>query len=272
VMTTPTMLPPLPKSKWTKHILLQSRSSLLPHLPATELFTPEGLVERLHSDRRVIIKPALGEGGQYVCRITRLASGNQVEVRTGRTRVSPLFPDLLAALPPWVTLKPCIVQAFVDLCPYGGRATDIRTIVQRNEHGQFELTGTFVKTAPEHAFVTNVKQGGAIAATHKYIRASLRGRKRQHAAWAVIQAVSLEIGQFLGNRFSNAVYGIDLGLDRTGKVWIIEVNTQPNLGILGELDPRMKKRALDLRRYNRRAWVNGMQDAQAMSAALVTRR
>lgn len=272
MMTTPTVLPPLPKSKWSKHILLQGRSSLLPHLPATERFTSDALAARLRSDRRVIIKPALGEGGQYVCRITRMRSGYQVESGAGRERVSPLFPDLLAALPTWVTEKPCIVQAFVDLCPYRGRATDIRTIVQRNEQGQFELTGTFVKTAPDQAFVTNVKQGGAIDATHKYLRASVRGTKRQTAVWAVIQSVSLDIGQFLGDRFSNAVYGIDLGLDRSARVWIIEVNTQPNLGILGELDPRMKNRALALRRYNRQARVDGLQDAHTTSAALHSRR
>lgn len=245
------MASPLPFSKWAKHELLLACPELQPHLPATRRFDVAALPSWLDAQRAIIIKPEWGEGGLYVCKISKRAGGYFVHTGT-RTQDAANVTQLMAGLPPWTTTKACIMQRLIHLKAFHRRPTDIRTIVQRNERGRFELTGTFVKIAPPLRFVTNVKQGGTIARTDLYLRQALANTTRRQQVQDTIWKVSERIGAFLGERFDNAVYGIDLGLDQSGHIWIIEVNTQPNLGILGELDTAMRRRALSLRRYNRR--------------------
>lgn len=244
------MAPPLPLSKWTKYELLSACPDLQTYLPQTRRFAVAELPEFVRTHGAVVIKPEWGEGGHYVCKVVKRARGYTVHTGTRLVRCA-TSARLAASLPPFTREKRCIMQRLVQLRTIRQRPVDIRTIVQRNEQGLFEVTGTFIKVAPKWRFVTNVKQGGTIGDTDRYLRNCVLNPLRRQAVRATIWQVSERIGHYLGEQFSNSVYGIDLGLDDAGKVWIIEVNTQPNLGILGKLDTKMRQRAFYLRRYNR---------------------
>jgi len=240
----------LPTSKWRKHQLLEECAELRPHLPKTAKYDEKQLKAWLTECGSVIIKPEWGEGGRYVCKLSRTKTGYALHKRLFRLHTKH-WHNTVKALPTWTVKKSCIIQQYIHLAPWQGRPTDIRTIIQRNESGHFEVTGTFIKTAAPHRFVTNVKQGGSILRTDLYLNHTVSTHTLRTSVRQTIWGISEQIGQFLGGRFDNAVYGIDIGLERSGQVWIIEVNTQPNLHILGDLDERMKRRALHLNRYNR---------------------
>lgn len=243
---------PIPLSKWRKHQLLLAVPALAAHLPETLPCTHAALTEMLHRHSCVIVKPELGEGGRYVAKICRtgadggtIREGLRVVRRATRT-------GLLQSLPPWLAERRCVVQQYVRLAPKDGRPVDVRTIVQRNEQGRFEVTGTFIKIAPRKRFVTNVKQGGTIGRLLPYLRHVVGNATAARALHEDIYRISENIGDALGDHFDNHVYGIDLGVDTSGRVWIIEVNTEPNLRILGLLNTAMRDRALYLRRRNRK--------------------
>lgn len=242
-------LPGIPTSKWAKHVLLSSVSNLRVKLPPTACFSAGALRDLLQSWRCVVVKPSQGEGGKRVFRVCSGLEG-YVGQSGGRIRRVGSFAQLLGALPAWAAQRPAIVQGFLPFLPFRGRPADIRTIVQRNETGAFEVTGEFVKSAPPGRFVTNVKQGGAVDGLQRYLRLAVDDAAERVRMRREVEEISAEIGDFLGRRYANSLYGIDLGFDRDRRLWVIEVNTQPSLAILGRLDRSMLRRALALRRHN----------------------
>lgn len=240
-------LPRIPTGKWAKHGLLSLSPVLRTRLPLTNRFSARALWDCLQSCPCAVIKPEDGEGGSRVLRICRGFKGyvGQSGVRIWRAGS---FSELFRTLPDWAVHRPAIVQRYLTLLPFRGRPADIRTIVQRDEAGRFELTGTFVKSAPPGRFVTNVKQGGSVDSLHHYLRHAVDDPMERVRMRREVEEISAEVGDFLGERYANSVFGIDLGFDRYRRLWVIEVNTQPSLTVLSRVDRSMLHRALALRR------------------------
>ena len=241
-----------PVSKWKKHILLARHDRLKQFLPKTCPYSPGALASYLTHYGNVVIKSELGGGGSQVCRVSKRSRGYQWQDYRQTAHARHLR-DLQTTLPRWVVREQCVVQEYIDLLPMNGRPTDIRIIVQRNERGLFEMTGTFCKTAPPSRFVTNVKQGGAISSLSKYLHACCRDKSTRRQLRDQLRRVATDIGNHLGAQFRNSVYGIDFGLDHAHRIFIIEVNTKPSLEILAEISARMHQRAIALRRFQRTA-------------------
>ncbi len=240
----------IPTSKWTKHNILRKNERLVPHLPDTNPYTSATAAAYLQNFGCVIIKPEWSEGGHRVCRICRKPHGYTIE--QGETRIHvDHFRQIEQTLPPWIARKPCLVQRYIHLARLNGRPVDIRTIIQRRPDGRFEVSGTFCKIAPAARFVTNVKQGGVALPLHRYLSEIMPEKSAREQVRRELYQVSEHIGETLGGQFRNSVYGIDLGLDEQQKIWVIEVNTQPNLNILQKIDPVMHRRAKWLQRYQR---------------------
>ncbi len=240
----------IPTSKWTKHNILRKDERLAPHLPDTNPYTPAIAAAYLQDFGCIIIKPEWSEGGHRVCRICRNPNGYAVDHGDVRTHVDH-FRQIEQALPTWIARKPCLVQRYIRLARLHGRPVDIRTIIQRRPDGRFEVSGTFCKIAPAARFVTNVKQGGVALPLRRYLSEIAPEKSAREQVLRELYRISEHIGQTLGGQFRNHVYGIDLGLDEQRKIWIIEVNTQPNLDILLKIDPGMHRRAKRLQRYHR---------------------
>ena len=240
----------IPTSKWTKHNILRKDERLAPHLPDTNPYTPATTAAYLQNFGCVVIKPEWSEGGTRVCRICRKEHSYVIDHGSSKTSVEH-FRQVEPTLPSWVASKPCLVQRYIPLRSLRGRPVDIRTIIQRRPDGRFEVSGTFCKVAPAARFVTNVKQGGAALPLHRYLSKAVADDTARKRVRAQLYRVSEHIGETLGRQFRNNVYGIDLGLDEQDRVWIIEVNTQPNLDILLQIAPEMHRRAKALQRFHR---------------------
>ncbi len=240
----------IPTSKWTKHNILHKDERLAPYLPDTKPYTLATAAAYLHDFGCAVIKPEWSEGGNRVCRICRKERSYVIEQGSSKTSVEH-FRQVEPALPWWVASKPCLIQRYIPLQSLRGRPVDMRTIIQRRPDGRFEVSGTFCKVAPAARFVTNVKQGGAALPLHRYLSQAIPDAAARNRVHAEVYRVSERVGETLGRQFHNNVYGIDLGLDEQARVWIIEVNTQPNLDILRQINPEMHRRAKALQRFHR---------------------
>ncbi len=241
----------LPIGKWKKYRLLYQDSVLKYHLPETARYHPAQLSVWLHRFPCIVIKPDTGEGGVHVVKVCTF--GNRLFVHDGRTIWSvQASPSAYRQLPRFTRDQACVIQQYIPLVTVHNRPVDIRVIVQRAEHGHFEVTGTFCKAAPEGTFVTNVKQGGTIGSIGPYLLQLAGGdKKRKTSLEKSLTSLSLRIGTTLQRSSTNTIYGIDFGLDSSGHIWIIEVNTKPSLLILDDIDHEMYRRASHLRAWNR---------------------
>ncbi len=240
----------LPIGKWKKYQLLYQDRILKHHLPATAKYHSAQLSDWLHHFSCVVIKPDTGEGGVHVVKVCTFR--NHWLIHNGRTVWSVhASPSAYRHLPRFTRDQICIIQQYIPLVTLHNCPVDIRVIVQRSEHENFEVTGTFYKVAPQGTFVTNVKQGGTIGPIGPYLLQFTRGNTmREISLEKKVANLSLRIATTLQQSSTNTVYGIDLGLDASGHIWIIEVNTKPSLLILDEIDHEMYLRASRLRAWN----------------------
>jgi len=225
-----------PGSKWRKHVILYRHEHLRQYLPETEPYSQAGLVAMLERHEVVFVKPVYGGGGELVYRVQRLEDGTY---RVSMKRMKAHVPNL-DKIDSWVQSAKrvrFIMQQGIDLAPWNGRFVDLRTIVQRDERQRFEVTGRFAKRAGKRLDVTNVHAGGEAHKAEHYLTALGYSREEQAELVRELTNMSLAICRCF-EPYRNAIYGLDIGLDKAGCLWLIEINTDPRLDIFHRLGLR----------------------------------
>lgn len=130
---------------------------------------------------------------------------------------------------------------------YNKRPFDIRVMVQKNERGVWEHTGTIGRVAHPKRIVTNYHNGGI-----PFSLSTLLHRRLSSKEIAKLHRQLAELGVSVASRIGKELprvkeVGIDIGLDREYKPWIFEVNTRPDPLIFAKLgNPRLFRRMLRL--------------------------
>ncbi|MFC4077601.1 YheC/YheD family protein [Salinithrix halophila] len=234
------------------HRTLMGDAALAPALPETRWFNEENLWGLLERYRSVILKPSGGTGGYGVIQVTALGDG-RLEVRFGPRRQ--VFINQKAAL---TRIKQgmqhrtlYLVQQRISLIEVGGCPVDIRVMVQRKKGSPWQVTGHLAKVAGQGYIVTNIaRSGGKVLPVHRAITLSSAKGISPNRAVRDLCDTALRAAQRLG-RFSprSLIAGFDMGVDRKGKVWIIEANPKPALSLFLKLkDKSMYRRIISFPR------------------------
>jgi glutathione synthase/RimK-type ligase-like ATP-grasp enzyme len=241
---------PLAGSKWGKWRLVHDTEPLKDCQPLTCPYTTEYLDDFLNLFPTVFLKPDDGYGGKDVIRVQR----------EGETLLALHDADAhefagIAELDTWLTTvrgdRPFLLQQGIDLMPYKGKLVDMRTILQKQENGCWLVTGMFAKAAKPGMVVTNVKAGGVPFRVPVYLRGCVLGRSARKRVLKEMVKLSVAVAEVFERSYSNTLYGLDLALDRDGKLWLIEVNTRPSILILREIDRKMFEVSARMRWPNR---------------------
>lgn len=235
-----------PGSKWSKHRIAAQSPELRRYLPETMLYSKAALAKLVERHGVVFVKPVYGGGGYRIFRVKKLVGQYEVKLEHQKRICS-----TLGAVHAWIESvrkgKRFVVQQGVPLAKWRGRPVDLRTIVQRTETGSWEVTRLFAKAAGKNLAVTNMVIGGTASTVREYLLGIGYTSKSAKAAIRRLKAMSLQIARHYGRGYSNAIFGLDIGMDRSGKFWLIEANTAPQLSIFkaGKLTPE-EQRALKL--------------------------
>ncbi|MGZ4122250.1 MAG: YheC/YheD family protein [Tumebacillaceae bacterium] len=236
---------PLAGSKWAKWRLINDVATLKDCQPLTCPYTPEYLQQFLGLFPTVFLKPDDGYGGKDVIRVK--PEGELLRVLHDSNEHT--FADV-EALDAWLTTvrgdRPFLLQQGIDLMPYKGKLVDMRTILQKGERGDWRVTGMFAKAAKPGMAVTNVKAGGLPFRVGVYLKGNLERSERKRVLRDMVM-LSRAVAHVFEQSYSNTLYGLDIALDREGKLWLIEVNTRPSILILREIDRQMFEESARLR-------------------------
>ena len=222
-------------SKWAKTRVMLKNETLHRHTPETRLLTHDNLLLMLNKYHMVYVKPCFGSRGRGVMRVELLGSGSGSTLyrfQSGSRRYT--FGSYSEAYRALVRTKDragesYLVQQGVHLLKYKGRPFDIRIMVQRNRGGTFEVTGWLGRAAHPHKIVTNGSQGGTIYSVEHLLK-NCGVPRPLHA----IQEEMKQLGLIAIRQLSQAYagmheIGLDVGIDRDGKSWILEANTRPDV-------------------------------------------
>lgn len=228
---------------------LTASEKLRPYLLPTEpLASPEHGVRFLLKHESIMLKPINGWGGKGIIRLTAGTQSVKVQrdgkrsLRLPASRLKTYFRRVLRT-------GRHMMQKWIDIRNAKGNVFDIRALVQKNGQGQWQLTGMAVREGKRKKITSNMKGGGKAYSVLEYLSREFGAERGAELTGSVIEAadyIPSYMEKSYGTRFSEL--GIDLAADRSGKLWLIEVNIKPGKKIIKSV-------------YGRKAWKQSLLNA-----------
>jgi len=239
------------KGKWEVYRALRTYADLSPHVPDTRRLSSLAVLKQMLAKHRyVFIKPDMGSQGKGVMQLRVTQQGLVCRGRDSDNR--PFCSTVHSAAQAYASAKGAsrrrrlLVQQGLHLDYFQGRTFDIRTVVQKDENGQWTITGTAARLGQRGSVTSNLHGGGRAMRTETLIRTAFPAQhqgimeKIYSLGLGIPQALDRELGRF-------GELGLDLGVDRDGKVWLIEANSKPGRMVFVRIKARDLRRTSILR-------------------------
>ncbi|TCS83596.1 YheC/YheD family protein [Tepidibacillus fermentans] len=227
--------------KWKVYQILSTNPIYKSHLPKTSIYRDKNQLLLWLSANPIILKPIGGSHGKGVIKVC--IQKNSFEV-VGRTYLNQKFhlilknkKDFYNWIQSFTRGKRYLVQQYLNLTTSHNQPYDIRVLVQKNENGQWETTGMAARIGDAKNITSNLHGGGRVDSAIHLIQKEFSPYKAKEILEQIhsfAKTIPPFIEQSHGSLFE---LGLDLGIDKQGKVWIIEVNSKPGrsvFSILGE--------------------------------------
>ncbi|RAP74206.1 YheC/YheD family protein [Paenibacillus montanisoli] len=223
------------KDKWKKTKWLLSDRVLRNYVPETKPFTSLSLKRMIGRYKMVYFKPTTGSGGNGIARIVR-ASSRKFQVRKDRNTYAATSASLFGRLKAIARGRRYLLQKGIYLKACRGRPFDLRMTMQKTAKGRWVPTVMFVKLGKPGKVVTNYHQGGKLALVDGTLRRAGYTQARTNGYKRLMKMLGMRTARCFDRR-SKRFYelGLDIALDRSGRLWILEVNTRPNFTALKSL-------------------------------------
>ena len=204
------------------------------HVPHTQLYKDlKSCTRFLQSHEVTFLKPVHGSLGLGIIRVVRETDGTfRYEVKRkqdhedGSAKSAAQLSELLR---PRLRRRPYILQQGLKLARYKGCPFDVRIVLQRDGSGEWKRTKMFARVAKAGEFTSNLSSGGEalpVSTILESFYARLQDRKRSRNQMTRVATLVTEVlEKQSGKQFGEL--GVDIGLDESGHVWVIEVNSKP---------------------------------------------
>lgn len=219
--------------KMRMHRLMHADPLLRKHLPVTRRVQGSGVVAQLVAGHGgVYLKPQNGAQGKGIIRLRRGKKGVTYTLTTRdyaqvRGRAASVV-GALSSLRGRVSLSNYLVQPELDLLRLNGRICDVRVLVQKDVDGAWHVTGVAVRAGAAGRVISNLHGGGRSLRLERLLKSALGAdEERIREMKEQIENLAIRIAQVL-QRSTPCLgeLGIDLGVDRQGRIWIIEANSR----------------------------------------------
>ncbi|MCQ6561517.1 YheC/YheD family protein [Paenibacillus mendelii] len=215
------------KSKWTKTKWINRSANLRKYVPQTLPFSRSSLSSMLAQYSTVFFKPTGGTGGFNIFRIKKQAKGYQIQHNSTKTHYVTLD-ALYEQLKKRARGSSYLLQKGIKLAETKGRPFDIRVMVQKTNKGAWNSTALFTKIGKPGKVATNYTQGGKIGFFPQTLSGAGFSKDRIAQKQAELKRLGVSVGRlFDGYSRGFRELGLDVALDKEGRVWILEVNTRP---------------------------------------------
>jgi glutathione synthase/RimK-type ligase-like ATP-grasp enzyme len=234
-------------NKWEVYQYLSREEALRPHLPHTLPLTEENLRAMLGAYPVLFIKPSNGTLGYGIIKLERkkegklhftLYKGYRERNNAGSAA------EFMRKTKKFRGQQAYIVQQGLNLARYNGSPFDLRVICQKDGSGSWVMSKHFCRVAPPGSSIANLSRGGSVVTAkamfaHLFRRDSalIAAKKKELSRLCNLLAESLELGA--GKLFGEL--GLDLGLDKRGNIWVIEINSRPRKTTVTDFSAKIVK-------------------------------
>lgn len=213
-------------SKTVKQAALLSHPEISAHIPPSRSFSYENLKMMLDMHYMVYVKPVVGTGGFGVIKVKREAGAYVFHVRSSISRYQS-FDAMFQQLKKKMRNRKHMIQKGIELLSIDGCPVDYR-VKYVYENGRWGYRSIVGRKARRGLAVTNLTQGGKLLKGATALSATLGSSavQRKKAEMRRLTELSTSV---LTSRYPGLTHlGYDYGIDKNGKIWMLEVNTNPH--------------------------------------------
>lgn len=182
----------------------------------------------------VFLKPISGSMGKGIIRITRLLDNScLVFYATTKGTKQQQFSSLakvFSSLSGKLRTNRYQIQQGLNLIDDNKRPIDFRALVQKNAKGKWTITSIVARIAGDQHFVSNLARGGSLSTVKEVIQRSNLFSLVKRYIYAWLKRAALNIAEGIDTHIPAhfGELGIDLAVDHSGKIWLLEVNSKPS--------------------------------------------
>lgn len=126
--------------------------------------------------------------------------------------------------------RPYLLQKGIQLAKTNGKLFDIRVMVQKTKKGEWISTAVFAKIGSPGKIATNYNQGGSLG----LFQPTLTGAGFHSTSIQSTEEALKQLGVSVAKNFDRHLkgfqeLGLDVAVDNKEKLWILEVNTRPQI-------------------------------------------
>lgn len=220
-------------NKWEVYKALKSSKTTAKWLPDTARFTRQSLITMVRKYPEVFLKYSYGSLGKGIIKVKRLPHGQYAYAVAKKgpmawKRCSSM--EFLYRQLAFLANNAYLVQKGIDLACYKGQIFDLRTQLQKNGAGEWVLTGVAVRIAGKNRFVTHIPNGGRSASYVQVMNEVFgSGSVTRQQIDEQLEEIRAQVPRVLEKELSLSlgVLSLDVGVDKDGRMVIIEINSKP---------------------------------------------
>lgn len=224
--------------KWELYNILWKIPALRPFLPVTCTYSHRALKKMLRKFPLLYIKPFDGTWGNGIVKIERQPDGFLAIGRKGRKKkIREFIPhsEIIPWIDRWVDRSPFVIQQGLNLNLFKDRVADMRILIQKNENGNWQITGQGMRIGAPRSPISNL-HGGGVGSEVIPVLQPIFGRKKVESLLKKCHEISYLVADIIEKKYGGMMeLGLDIGIDTQGQIWIIEVNDKPGRKIFKQM-------------------------------------
>jgi hypothetical protein len=236
-------------NKWSLFEWLRLSKTTKPFIPTTRrLLSSSGLTQLMQRYNYLYLKPVSGKAGKGIMTVKVLPERTlpyRLRIQMNKKSVTyncSSIPKLWSRIRKQSMGDTYIVQQGITLATVNERRFDLRALIQKNQRGQWDITGVGARVAGTTSITTHVPRGGRIEDPEKLLVQSF-GEDEARNIMIKAKNTSLLIAKQIerGSGYELGEMSMDLGVDHTGNVWFFEANAKP----MKFDEPHIRKKSLE---------------------------
>jgi len=227
-------LNPILVGKWQTHKMLMQNESLTPYIPETKLIKNFSQVDHMIARYKALyLKPINGSQGKNIIKLVKTKKNSAYHYKYQLNNqihqgIAHDIQGLRVALRKVMGNRSYIMQKQINLIRARGSLMDVRIIVQKDHTGTWDVTGMAFRVGRTGNITSNISAGGTAKNVKTMLLQQFKDAERVQKIIKEIEQLALEAAKTMEKTVGLCgEMGIDIGVDKNGKVWFIEANLRP---------------------------------------------
>ncbi|MBO1510275.1 YheC/YheD family protein [Metabacillus bambusae] len=214
--------------------ILQGYETINKHLPKTAMTSESSLIKMMKKYSMLILKPCHSSKGKGIMSLEEVNQNQWLliyQTKNGNMKEIGEKQQIVKLIMKKINGKKYIIQEKIKLSTLNDRPFDIRVILQKNDLGEWSVTGMLGKLAAIEEFVTNVGHRGEFDLLESYLM-----KHPSLSSSSVILQLE-QLSKLIAQKLEKHCYllgdlGFDFGVTNEGKIYFIECNFRSQYNVL----------------------------------------